>query len=66
VDEFSVDHRTDEVHSEEVSFSSVAIPFAHDFERFDFCVNVFNDNALSRQITVKQFLLASQRMILLF
>jgi len=28
-----------------VSFSSIAVPFAQNFEGFDFGVDVFNDNA---------------------
>ena len=33
--EFTVEYGTDEIHPQQMSFSSVAIPFAQNFERFD-------------------------------
>jgi hypothetical protein len=44
----SIDNRTDEIHPQQMPLSPVAIPLAYDFERFDFCVDVFNDNPLTR------------------
>lgn len=46
-----------------MSFSSVSIPFAHDFESFDFCVDVFNDDSFLRQLAVERFLFHRQRVI---
>ena len=46
-----------------MSFSSVTVPFAHDFESVDFCVDVFNDNAFDRQLVVICLLLVSQWVI---
>ena len=43
-------------------FSSVAILFAHDFESFDSCVDVFNNNPFLRQLAIEQLLFLGQRM----
>ena len=50
---FIVEYRTDEIHSQEVPFLPIPIPFAHDFERFDPGIDVFNDNTLLRQFMVQ-------------
>jgi hypothetical protein len=46
-------YRTDEIHPQQVPLSPVAIPFAHDFECFDFCIDIFNNNPLTWQLAVK-------------
>jgi len=61
--DFTIDYGTDEIHSQEMPFSSIAIPFAEDFECFDSCVDVFNDNTLPRQRAIEQFSLPRQWMI---
>jgi len=62
--EFAIEYGTDEIHSQQMPFSPIAIPFPQDFERFDPGIDVFNHNTLSRQLAIKPFLLRRQRMIL--
>lgn len=64
--EFAIEDRTDKVHPQQMSFSSIAVPFAHDLKRFNPRINVFNDDSFTRQISVKSLLLRCQRMILTF
>jgi hypothetical protein len=45
-----------------VSFSSVAVPFAHNFERFNLRVDVFYDNPFARYLPIALFLTRRQRM----
>ena len=61
-----IEDGTNEIHSQQVPFAAVAIPFAHDFEGFDLGIDVFNDNAFARQCTVKRLLLCRQRTIFAF
>ena len=61
--DFTIDYGTDEIHPQEMSFSSVAIPFAEDFECFDSCVDVFNDNTFLRQRAIEQLPFSRQGMI---
>lgn len=61
--EFEIEDRTDEVHSQEVPFSPIAIPFTQNFERFDSGIDIFNHDPLPRQFAVEQLLLRRQRMI---
>ena len=58
-----IEYSADEVHSQEVPFSSIAIPFTHDFERFDPRVDVFDDDSLGRQRVIERLLLRRQRMV---
>jgi len=51
--EFTVEYGTDEIHPQQVSFSSVVIPFAQNFERFDPGVDVFNDDTFPRQLAIE-------------
>ena len=43
--QFLIEYSTDEIHPQQVSFSSISVPFAHNFERFDSGIYIFNDNA---------------------
>ena len=63
---FFIEYSTDEIHSQQMSFPSVSIPFAHDFEGFDPCIDVLNDNAFLRQLTIEQLLLYRQRTLFAF
>ncbi len=63
--EFVIEYGTDEIHSEEMSFSSIAMPFAQDFECFDPGVDVFDGDSLVRQLAVERLLPCRQRTILL-
>ena len=47
-------------------FSSIAIPFAHDFERFDSGVDVFDHDSLPRQLAILRLLSVRQRVMFTF
>jgi len=47
---FPIEYSTDEIHSQQIPFSSVAIPFAQDFEGFYPGVDVFMDGTCIRVI----------------
>ncbi len=40
--EFEIEYGRDEIHSQQVPGAAIAVPFAHDFEGFDPCIDVFN------------------------
>ena len=56
-----IEYSTEEVHSQQVPFSPVAIPFAHNFERFDLGIDVFNHDPLIRQLAIEPLLLRRQQ-----
>jgi hypothetical protein len=64
--QFLIQYGTDEIHSQQVPLSPVAIPHAHDFESFNPCIDVLNDNSLFRQCAIERLLFLRQRMILAF
>ena len=60
---FTIESCTDEIHSQLISFSSVPIPFAHNFESCYSGIDIFNDNAFFRQHVIKSLLLRRQWVI---
>jgi hypothetical protein len=59
----AIKHGTDEIHPQQVPATTIAIPFAHYFERFDPRIDVFDDDSFSRQFAIERLLLCRQRTV---
>ena len=58
---FAIEYGTDEIHPQEMPFSSISIPLAQNFESFDSSVDIFNDNTFFRQRAIEQLAFPCQR-----
>lgn len=50
--DFKIDNTANEIQSQKMTFSTIAIWIFHDLKNFDFCIEIFDENTFTRNATI--------------
>ena len=50
--DFKIDNTANEIQSQKMTFSTIAIWIFHDLKNFDFCIDIFDENTFTRNATI--------------
>ena len=58
-----IEKTTNKIHPQQMTLAAIAVTLTHYLKRLDSRIDVFNNNPITRQLTIEPLLLLRQRMV---